>query len=177
MRAMNSLALSSVAISFEVKPQLEDPIGKLTAKSMSVGIFPFSVYNLKGNVLIRRSSMKSQNSKVLIVWAWLKEVLRSRAFINEIWIKNVEFVTLDNFRRRIVKVIMSLVVLVPLKACMHSVEEAWLSRPVFICPQVHFSCDRKLHTELGLVVAHSFSGAAHKSVFCTLTGITCKRHL
>lgn len=116
--------------------------------------------------------MEPQNPKVLIVWTWFKEVLWSRALVNEIWVEDVKLVTLDNFRWRVVKVVMGLVVFVPLEACMNSVKEAGLSRTVFVCPQIHLACDRELHTELGLIIAHSLSGAAYKGIFCTLTGIT-----
>ena len=43
--------LSSISISLEVKPQLKIIILELTAKAMSVRIFPLAVHDLESNVL------------------------------------------------------------------------------------------------------------------------------
>lgn len=50
--------LSPVAIPLEVEPKLEDPIGELTAKAVSVRVLPLPVYDLKSNVLIWRARVE-----------------------------------------------------------------------------------------------------------------------
>ena len=46
-----TLLLSSIAISLEVEPQLEDVVLELTAEPALIRVLPFPVYNLEGNVL------------------------------------------------------------------------------------------------------------------------------
>lgn len=43
--------LSSIPIPLKVKPELENVVLKLTAKTMAMRIFPLSVDNLEGNIL------------------------------------------------------------------------------------------------------------------------------
>lgn len=165
--------LPPVAVSLEVEPQLEDPISKLTAKTVSVGVFPLPVYNFKSNVLIRRTCMEPQNPKVLVVRTGLEEVLRGRALVNQVWVEDVKLVTLDNLGRWVVEVVMRLVVFVPLKASVDPVEKAWFPGTIFVSPQVHFTRDWELHAKLGLIVAHTLSGTTYKSIFSTLIGVPC----
>lgn len=163
---------SPVAIPLEVEPQLEDPVGKLTTEAVSVRVLPLPVDNLKCNVLVRRARMEPQNPKVFILRTGLKEVLWSRALVNQVRVENVELVALDDLGRWVVEVVMCLVVFVPLEARVHPVEEARLPGTVLIGPQIHFTRDWELHAELSLVVAHPFLGPAHKGILGTLTGVT-----
>lgn len=50
--------LSPVAIPLEVEPKLEDPIGELTTKPVTVRVLPFPVHDLKSNVLVRWARME-----------------------------------------------------------------------------------------------------------------------
>ena len=54
--------LPPVAISFEVEPQLEYVVLKLTSEAALVGVLPFPVDNLEGNVLqrVRGDYLKKQ---------------------------------------------------------------------------------------------------------------------
>ena len=61
---------------------------------------------------------------------------------------------LDNLGRWVIKVIMGLIVLVPLKAGVNSVEVTGLSRPVLVTPVVAL-LQHRLHGELGLVLSHA----------------------
>lgn len=119
--------------------------------------------------------MEPQNPKVLVVGTGLEEVLGGGALVDQVWIEDVELVTLDDLGWWVVKVIMRLVVFVPLKACVDPVEEAGFPWTVFVSPQVHFTRDRELHAELGLVVAHAFSRTTYKGVLSTFVGITWDR--
>ena len=55
----------------------------------------------------------------------------------EIRKEDVELVALDNFRRRVVMVIMGLVVLVPLIPSVYTVEVLGPSGPVLVMPPIH----------------------------------------
>ena len=64
--------------------------------------------------------------------------------INEVGVKHVEFVTLDDLRRRIVVVVVCLIVLVPLVASFDAVEIPWLARTVLVVPPIHLIWDSDL---------------------------------
>lgn len=162
---------SPVAIALEMKPQLEDAVGKLAAEAVSMRVLPFAVDDLKSNVLIGRPGVKTQDAKVLVIGAWLKEVLRGGALVDQVWVKDIELVTLDDFGRRVVKVVVRLVVLVPLEACVYTVEEARLAWPVLVSPHVHFPSQGHLDAELGLITPHALFCTSHKRVLCTLAGV------
>lgn len=117
-----------------MKPELKDVILKLTTKSSLVSVLPFSVDNFEGNVFIRRSRPDKENTKVGVVFTWCQGVLRSSSLVNQIRIEYVEFVTLYNFGRRVVNVVVSLIVLVPFKAGVDSVEIPGFSRSVLVGP-------------------------------------------
>ncbi len=55
-------------------------------------------------------------------------------FVDQIWVKYIEFVALHDFWWGIVMVIMSLVVLIPLIAHLHAVEVTRLSWPILVRP-------------------------------------------
>ena len=44
----------------------------------------------------------------------------------------IEFVTLDDFGRRVIVIVMCLIVFIPLVARVHAVEKSWLPWPEFI---------------------------------------------
>lgn len=71
----NPPSSTSVAVPLKVEPQLKDSIGELAAEAMAMGILPFAVHDLEGDVLVRRSGMEAQNSKVFVVGTGLEEVL------------------------------------------------------------------------------------------------------
>lgn len=116
--------------------------------------------------------MKRQDSKVFVVMAGVQEVLRRGSLVDQIWVEDVELVSLDDLGRRVVEVVVRLVVLVPLKTSVHTIEEAWFPGAIFVCPQVHLPRNWNLHTELGLVVAHALLGSTDEGVFSTLISIT-----
>lgn len=154
-----------------MKPQLEDAVGELTPEAVSMRVLPFTVDDLKCNVLVGWPGMKTQDAKVLVVGARLKEVLRCGALVDQVRVEDVELITLDNFGWRVVKVVVRLVVLVPLEACVHTIEEARLAWPVLVSPHVHFPSQGHLYAELGLVTPHALFCTSHKRVLCALAGI------
>lgn len=156
-----------------MEPQLEDPVGKLAAEAVSVRVLPLPVHDLKGDVLVRRARVEPQNPKVLVFRTGFQEVLRRGALVDQIWVEDVELVTLNDLGRGVVEVVMRLVVFVPLEARVDPVEEARFSGTVLVRPQVHFPCDGNLHAELGLVVAHALFGAANKGILGAIAGVAC----
>lgn len=63
--------------------------------------------------------------------------------VHEIWVKYIELVALNNFRRGVIVIVVSLVVFVPLVSGMHPIEILRLSRAIFIMPPVHLHEDKR----------------------------------
>lgn len=135
-------------------------------------VLPFTVNDLERDVLIRWPGVKTQDTKVLVVGARFQEVLRRGALVDQVWVENIKLVSLDDFGRRVVKVVVRLVVLVPLEACVDTVKEARLAWPVLISPHVHFASQRHLYTELGLITPHALFCTSDKCILCALAGVT-----
>ncbi|KFW12031.1 Putative uncharacterized protein encoded by CACTIN-AS1, partial [Fulmarus glacialis] len=163
---------SAVTVTLEVEPELEDPISKLAAEAVAVGILPLTVDDLEGNVLVGRPGMEAQDGKVLVVLAGLQEVLRRRALVDEVRVEDVELVALHNLGGGVVEVVVGLVVLVPLEARVHAVEEAGLAGPVLISPEIGLAREGHFHAELCLIRTHALLGLAEEDVIGALGGIT-----
>ncbi|KFP30785.1 Putative uncharacterized protein encoded by CACTIN-AS1, partial [Colius striatus] len=162
----------------EVEPELEDPVGERAAEAVAVGIFPLPVDDLEGDVLVGRPRVEAQDGKVLVVLAGLQEVLGRGALVDEVGVEDVELVALDDLGRGVVEVVVGLVVLVPLEARVHAVEEARLARPVLVGPEIGLARERHLHAELRLpcTLQHSCApcarlvgaGSVHEAPTCDL---------
>jgi hypothetical protein len=120
---------------FERKVQIKNSSIKHAFEAMPLAHLPLLIYYLKCNIFIRGSSIKSNHESIRCVRG-LQEVLRCFCLINQIWIENVELIALNRFGRRIIDIIMSLIVLVPLIASLNCVEETWFSWLVFIFPGI-----------------------------------------
>lgn len=164
-----------VTVALEVEPELKDAVGKLAAEAMPVRVFPLSVDNLEGDVFVRRSSVEAQGGEVLIVRASFQKVFWGGTFVDQVRVEDIKLVTLHNLGRRVVEIVVGLVVLVPLKSGVHSVEETWFAGTVFVSPQVGLAGQGHFHAELGLISSHPFFSAAEKNILGTLAGITCRR--
>ena len=140
-----------------MEPKLENVVVELTPESSLVTVFPLSVDNLESNVLVRRSGVESENSKVWVVLTGSEEVLRSRSFVYQIREEDVELVSLNNFRRRIIHVVVSLIVFVPLESGVYSVEITRLPWTILVGPHVHLVVEFCLHRKLSFVFSHAFS--------------------
>lgn len=126
------LHLTTVTVTLEVEPKLEYGIVELASKAMFVRVFPITIDNLEGNVFIGWTGNKSQQSKVGVILAGYKGVTWCIVHVNQIRVENVELVALNNFRRRVVEIIMRLVIFVPHKTCVHAIEEPRLSRTILV---------------------------------------------
>ncbi|KFM06021.1 Putative uncharacterized protein encoded by CACTIN-AS1, partial [Aptenodytes forsteri] len=159
---------SAVTVTLEVEPELEDPIGKLAAAPVAVGILPLPVDDLEGDVLVGRPGVEAQDGKVLVVLAGLQEVLGRRALVDEVRVEDVELVALHDLGGGVVKVVVGLVVLVPLEARVHPVEEAGLAGPVLVSPEIGLAREGHFHTELRLVRTHALLGLTEEDVIGAL---------
>lgn len=59
---------SPVSVTFEMEPQLEDVIVKLTSETPLVRVLPFPVDDLKSYIFVRRTSMKPKYCKFPVIW-------------------------------------------------------------------------------------------------------------
>ncbi|KFR13739.1 Putative uncharacterized protein encoded by CACTIN-AS1, partial [Opisthocomus hoazin] len=163
----------AVTVTLEVEPELEDAVGKLAAEAVAVGILPLPADDLEGDVLVGRPGLEAQDGEVLVVLAGLQEVLGRRALVDEVGVEDVELVALHDLGGRVVEVVVGLVVLVPLEARVHPVEEAGLAGPVLVRPEIGLAREGHLHAELRLVRAHALLGLPEEDVVGALGGITC----
>jgi len=85
-------------VALEVEVQLQDAPIERAAEPMSLGHLPLSVYNCECNILVRLASLEPDCQGV---WCsvWFEVKLGSYGLISQIRVKDVEFVTLDNFWR------------------------------------------------------------------------------
>jgi hypothetical protein len=70
-----------------------------------------------------------------------QKVFRSCVLINEIWIEYVEFVTLDNLRRRVVHIVVGLIIFVPFKTGVYPARDI---DSMSLMGGVHLAMDREL---------------------------------
>ena len=62
---------------------------------------------------------------------WFQKELGSLSFVRQIWKENVKFVSLNLLRRRVFRIIVRLVILVPLVPLFDTIEESWFSQLEF----------------------------------------------
>ena len=122
---------AAVAILLEVEPKVQDPAIEHALVSHPVAVVPGAVQDLKRNVLIRRAGMESDDHCVRVVRLLDMECRRLR-FVDEIWIKDVELVSLHDLGWRVILVIVSLVVLIPVVSRSNTVEVLRLPRPKLV---------------------------------------------
>mmetsp|Transcript_24829 Transcript_24829/g.51962 ORF Transcript_24829/g.51962 Transcript_24829/m.51962 type:complete len:212 (-) Transcript_24829:368-1003(-) len=122
-------------MTLEVQIQRQHPSLERTPKSPLPTLIPLSIDNLKCDILVRRSSAKPQNTKVVRIGPFQK-VFRRRRPVDEIGIKNVEFVSLHDLRGRIVVIVMGLVVGIPVVSRLDAVEVTRFTRTVLVLPRV-----------------------------------------
>ncbi|EAT34604.1 AAEL013169-PA [Aedes aegypti] len=138
-----------------MEPQLENIVVKLTAETSLVAEFPLSIYDFKRNVLVRWPRVKPQRCKVRIVRARCQEILWRRILIDQIRIENIELVSLNDFRRRIIHIVVSLVILVPFEASVDTIEVTRLPRTILVRPQVDLRIDSGFDGKFRFIIVHS----------------------
>ena len=130
------ISLTSVELALEVEVQLEHTAVKNRLVSSLMRELPFAVDNPERNVLVWRARLELDQHRVLGARLLDNLVRRRLGLVDKIRVKQVELVTLDDLRWRVVVIVMCLVVLVPFITGMHTVEESGLSGSVLVLPHV-----------------------------------------
>ena len=115
------IQLSAVSVALEVEPQLEDIVVELASESSLIAVLPLLVDNLEGDVLVWRPRRHPQNTVLSVLHRQQLE-LRRGSLVYQVRVENVELVSLHNLGWRVVEVVVSLVVFVPLEPGVNSVE-------------------------------------------------------
>ena len=105
-----------------MKPKLKNIIMELTSETTLIGVIPFSVHYFEANVFIGRTSAKTNESKVSIFRTGRYFEGRSLGLIDEVGIENIELIALHHFRGRVIHIVMGLIVFIPFKSCVNSIE-------------------------------------------------------
>mmetsp|Transcript_30102 Transcript_30102/g.54459 ORF Transcript_30102/g.54459 Transcript_30102/m.54459 type:complete len:206 (+) Transcript_30102:51-668(+) len=127
----------------KVEIQGQDTTFKRRAESAFARTIPLSIDNLKGNILVGWSSMKTKDTKLGTICLFQEE-LWCLGLVNEVRIENVKLVALYNLGRRVIMIVMSLIVLVPVISSLDTVEVARFARTPFVLPRIR----RSLHVNL-----------------------------
>lgn len=167
-------ALLSIVDLFKLEMQLQDALVEAAAKAAFVprAIIPFFVEDAEGQVLVGRPAHEPDQAGILFARRGVRlastaailplDLVSGRTgLVNEVGIEDIELIALDHLGRRIVIIIVRLVVLVPVKAHLDTVEVSRLARPIFPQPdRLHFDCDflfSRKHLLVFLYAARSFS--------------------
>ena len=113
---------------------------------------PLLVKNTERNILIWRPTNESDETGIVFAcWSQrlpalapvlaLDTIGRRSRLVNQIWIEDVELVSLHHFRGRVVMVVMSLVVFVPLVSHLDTIEVSGFSWPILAGPLWFRLCD------------------------------------
>lgn len=108
-------------------------------------VVPLFIHYPKRQVFIRWATDKSNKAGVFLACRRERLATLSTIFtfyairgcfglVDQVWIKNIEFVPLNNFWRRILVVVMGLVILVPFIAHLYAIEIARFSRSILTRP-------------------------------------------
>ena len=117
-----SQSSASVAMTLKVEVQLKDAPIEASLETVALRHLPLLVHYSEGDVFVGNPSTEANGQGV--GRAILFEVkLRCASLVREVRVEDVELVALDNFRRWILRIIMSLIVLVPLIALLDAVKE------------------------------------------------------
>lgn len=81
--------------------------------------------------------MEPDDTCLAAVSILLNGVSWSLGLVNKVWIEDVKFVSLHNFWRWVVVIVVSLVVFVPLISCVNPIEIFRFSWTVFIMPPIN----------------------------------------
>ena len=87
-----------------------------TSVASSMRILPRSINDFERDIFIRRSRLEGQNAHFRVI-GLVNFERRSDSAIDKIWVKDIEFISLYSFRRWIVAIVVSSVVLGPVKSC------------------------------------------------------------
>ena len=107
---------------FEVEMKLEDAAVEGSLEAVTLWHLPLLVHNGESYVFIGDSGTETNSERVGGA-IWLQKELRRASLVSQVRVEDVELVSLHNFRRWILRIIVGLIVLVPLIALLDTVEE------------------------------------------------------
>lgn len=117
----------------EAKMQLQHTSIEYTSESMSLRHLPFSIKNFESQIFIWWSSMKSNYNSV--TWITILQIkLGSLSLVQNVRIKDIELIALNNLWRWIINIIVSLIVFIPFITSNYSIEKSGFSRLKSILP-------------------------------------------
>ena len=125
--------LPSVSSSSEIEVQLQYSTVKGAPETTALTFGPFLVYYSECNIFIRWASRKMDDAEILIV-SGCEMVCWRDLGVDQIRVKYVKFVALDNLWRWIVCVIMCAIITTPIIARAYPIEIFWFSRCIFVGP-------------------------------------------
>ena len=148
---------------FEIKIEMQYTSWKNALESWFLSKFPLFFQNLKGYIFIWRSCFES-NYTIVWVISVRQIILRCFLFVIQIWVKNVEFVTLDWFWRWVILSI-SMHTAVPhyFMSNSHSIQIYW-----FTVPESPLCLTWYPVIKLLLIFFHSFILLKFDDLFCYL---------
>ena len=113
-------------MSLKVEVQLKDASIEASLETVALRHLPLLVHNSEGDIFVGDPGAEANGQGV--GRAILFEVeLRCASLVREVRVEDVEFVALDNLGRRILRIVMSLIVLVPFVALLDAIEEPRLA--------------------------------------------------
>ena len=95
--------------------KIQNSLVKFALEPMSFTCVPLLINNLKSNFFIWWTRFEFNNNGIEISIIRVFQIKLRCHILGETWVEHVEFVPLDHLGRRVISVIMSLVVLVPLE--------------------------------------------------------------
>jgi len=112
-------------VALEVKVQLEDASVESSLETMTLRHFPLFVDDRESDVFVRNPSAET-NRQGVVCTVGLQVELGCLRLVSQLRVENVEFVPLNNLWRRILRVKVRLIVLIPFVTLFDTVEESWL---------------------------------------------------
>lgn len=99
-----------------------------------VRMLPLLMNDGECNIFIWWPGLEDDGSDIGIGFVFDDDISRGFGFVDQIWIEDIELVSLDGLGRRIISIVVCLIILVPLVARVHSIDILRLARPVLVVP-------------------------------------------
>ena len=127
------LCLSSIPMCLEVEVEGQNTSFKWALKAALSGLIPLSINDLKCDVFVRGTSAEAKNAKVVRLCR-LKDVFRRFCRVDKVGIEDIEFIPLHSLWWRIIMIIVSLIVLIPIITSFNTIEVTRLAGTIFFLP-------------------------------------------
>ena len=94
--------LLAIKVPFKIDVKLQYSSIEATPEPLLMRVLPILVGNLEREIFVRRSGAEENNARIVVSFRLDDFVVGRGTFVDEIRVKDVEFVALDDFWRRIV---------------------------------------------------------------------------